>query len=197
MTRNQAAAELVASARCGDGRALDTLVRDVIVPTVWATCLSMVGGRSRWSHDPAVDVDDIAQLAAFAAVRALRRFEGRDGASFVTYVRGITRNKVADALVADARNRAVTLAELPDSADAALRPDEAAERADEIADAAAEVDRLLAGLTPLGRDVLMMRLGHQLSPREVAAVLRTTPGAVRVAQHRALNAVRAASERAA
>ncbi|CDZ87064.1 sigma factor-like helix-turn-helix DNA-binding protein [Rhodococcus ruber] len=51
---------------------------------------------------------------------------------------------------------------------------------------------LLSTLTRRQRDILRLRVIEGLSVEESAAVLRTTPGAVRVDQHRALSRLRAA-----
>ncbi|ETT25870.1 RNA polymerase, sigma-24 subunit, ECF subfamily [Rhodococcus rhodochrous ATCC 21198] len=54
------------------------------------------------------------------------------------------------------------------------------------------VDALLSTLTLRQREILRLRVVEGLSVEESAAVLRTTPGAVRVGQHRALSRLRAA-----
>ncbi|WP_276613793.1 sigma factor-like helix-turn-helix DNA-binding protein [Rhodococcus sp. 14C212] len=54
------------------------------------------------------------------------------------------------------------------------------------------VDALLSTLTRRQREILRLRVVEGLSVEESAAVLRTTPGAVRVGQHRALSRLRAA-----
>lgn len=53
-----------------------------------------------------------------------------------------------------------------------------------------ELSRLLAGLRDDYRTVLVLRFLSQLSPVETAAVMQRTPGAVRILQHRALEALR-------
>ena len=53
-----------------------------------------------------------------------------------------------------------------------------------------ELSRLLAGLRADYRTVLVLRFLSQLSPVETAAVMQRTPGAVRILQHRALEALR-------
>lgn len=53
-----------------------------------------------------------------------------------------------------------------------------------------ELSRLLAGLRDDYRTVLVLRFISQLSPLETAAAMQRTPGAVRILQHRALQALR-------
>ncbi|WP_420881991.1 sigma factor-like helix-turn-helix DNA-binding protein [Rhodococcus sp. (in: high G+C Gram-positive bacteria)] len=50
---------------------------------------------------------------------------------------------------------------------------------------------LIDVLTARERTILRLRIVEQQSAAETARVLNTTPGAVRVAQHRALNRLRA------
>lgn len=53
-----------------------------------------------------------------------------------------------------------------------------------------QMARLMAMLPPKQRDILVMRVVVGLSAEETADALGTTPGAVRVSQHRALNRLR-------
>lgn len=50
--------------------------------------------------------------------------------------------------------------------------------------------RMVYGLAPEAREVVMMRYFEQMSSREIAEVLETTEGAVRTRLHRALNQLR-------
>jgi RNA polymerase sigma-70 factor (ECF subfamily) len=54
---------------------------------------------------------------------------------------------------------------------------------------------LLHRLTPRQREVVMLRHVAGLSAEEVAHIVGSTPGAVRVTQHRALNRLRAVMPR--
>jgi RNA polymerase sigma-70 factor (ECF subfamily) len=51
--------------------------------------------------------------------------------------------------------------------------------------------QLLESLSSEQREVLRLRMVHRLSAEQAALLLGTTPAAVRLAQHRALEAVRA------
>jgi RNA polymerase sigma-70 factor (ECF subfamily) len=111
--------------------------------------------------------------------------------SFRSFVFGIAANKVADAFRAMGRNRTDASAELPDGpvlhdgAEQHLLDRELAER----------LAGLLQLLTPRQRNVLVLRIAVGLSAEETADKLRSSPGAVRVTQHRALNRLRAAVSR--
>jgi RNA polymerase sigma-70 factor, ECF subfamily len=58
------------------------------------------------------------------------------------------------------------------------------------AEMSARLGALLAHLTPRQREVLVLRLAVGLSAEETAQAVRSTPGAVRVTQHRALGRLR-------
>jgi RNA polymerase sigma-70 factor (ECF subfamily) len=89
------------------------------------------------------------------------------------------------------RNRTEPMAELPDGPvlhdgpEQRLLDGELAER----------LAGLLQLLTPRQRKVLVLRIAVGLSAEETAEELRTSPGAVRVTQHRALTRLRAAVSR--
>ena len=86
------------------------------------------------------------------------------------------------------RNRTEPMADLPDSPvlhdgpEQRLLDGELAER----------LAGLLQLLTPRQRNVLVLRIAMGLSAEETADELGTSPGAIRVTQHRALNRLRAA-----
>jgi RNA polymerase sigma-70 factor (ECF subfamily) len=76
---------------------------------------------------------------------------------------------------------------VPDVVDGALGPEDRALR---LADAA-RAHELLAYLNDDQREILLLRVAAGLSAEDTAAALDMTPGAVRVAQHRALARLRA------
>jgi RNA polymerase sigma-70 factor (ECF subfamily) len=108
-----------------------------------------------------------------------------EGRPFEAFVYGIAARKVADAqrqfAVAD-----VTTSEVPDGADEAPTPEEHAVRYSEVQHAMDLMDRLPDKL----REILVLRVVAGLSAEETGRALSMTPGAVRVAQHRALNTLR-------
>lgn len=158
------------------GRLLTT-----IRPLVVRYCRARVG-RGERSYASA---DDIAQEACLAILTALPRYEFQ-GRPFLAFVYGITAHKVADAHRAAARSREQPVADIPDSSDMDGSPvqhillDESSKR----------INELLAVLPDRQRDILVLRIIVGLSAEETAAAVGSTPGAVRVAQHRALARLR-------
>jgi RNA polymerase sigma-70 factor (ECF subfamily) len=129
--------------------------------------------------------DDVAQEVCLAVVNALPGYALR-GLSFRAFVYGIAAHKVTDAFRAIGRNRAEPMADLPDTPlvhdgpEQRLLSGEMTER----------LGTLLHRLTPRQREVLVLRIAVGLSAEETASTVGSTPGAVRVTQHRALNRLR-------
>ncbi|WP_439382947.1 sigma-70 family RNA polymerase sigma factor [Amycolatopsis lexingtonensis] len=131
------------------------------------------------------DPDDVVQDVCLAVLKALpARPPERP---FPIFVCGIARHHVEAARKA-ARRRAEPVAELPDEGDATLDPEHHALRR-ELGERMA---KLLQVLPEKQREILVLRVAVGLSAEETAAVVGSTPGAVRVAQHRALNQLRKA-----
>lgn len=172
-------AALVPAAAAADSHAVGTLLGR-LRPMIVSYCRGRLG---RGSGHPTAD--DIAQDVLLAAFRALPRF-GHAPETFLPYTMGIARNKIADAFRKAPRDSHVPLEWAADEAVAESTPEAAAldrERRDHLA-------ALLAELTPAQREILTLRLLVGLTPAETAEVIGSTPGAVRVGQHRALNALR-------
>jgi len=93
---------------------------------------------------------------------------------------------VADAHRSAARNRTEPVADLPDTTDLADGP-EAQVMNGEFA---GRMARLLEAVSDKQREILHLRVVVGLSVEETAEAVGSTPGAVRVAQHRALNRLR-------
>ncbi|WP_245672936.1 RNA polymerase sigma factor ShbA [Aldersonia kunmingensis] len=136
--------------------------------------------------------DDVAQEICLAVITALPRYRD-ESRPFIAFVYGIAAHKVADVHRWAARNRADSMADVPDAVDTDTGPE------DKVLafEASEEVGRLLATLPEKDRDVLILRLALSMSAEEVAETIGSTPGAVRVAQHRALTKLRAAQARLA
>jgi RNA polymerase sigma-70 factor (ECF subfamily) len=129
--------------------------------------------------------DDVAQEVCIAVISALPRYRDM-GRPFVSFVFGIASHKVADAQRSAAR-QAVPTADVPDGPDDRPGPEELA-----IAYFEAErVRLLLAQLPAQQRQLLALRVVSGLSAEETGQMLGMSPGAVRVAQHRALARLRA------
>lgn len=170
---------LVGRAVTGDGEAAGLLL-DRMRPQLLRYCRSRLG-RIGGSYDLA---DDVAQEVCVAVITALPRYTDR-GRPFAAFVFGIAAHKVADACRAASR-APIAVAELPDQCDTTAGPEE---RMMAAADAA-YARELLAELPEQSRDILLMRVAAGLSAEETGAALGMTPGAVRVAQHRALTRLR-------
>jgi RNA polymerase sigma-70 factor, ECF subfamily len=172
---------LIGAAVAGQVGARDRLLAEVH-PVVLGYC------RRRLGHRETVlgSADDVAQEVCIAVVAALRSYTVT-GLSFQSFVYGIAANKITDAFRAIGRNRTVAVADLPDSPVL----DDGPEQRLLAAELAERLGGLLQLLTPLQRDVAILRIAVGLSAEETAHAVGSTPGAVRVTQHRALNHLRA------
>ena len=169
---------LVRAAMGGDRAAVERILAE-IRPRVVRYC------RARLGVDWSAAADDIAQEVCLAVLTGLSgyRFEQKP---FMAFVYGIAAHKVIDAHRAARRTRWDLNVEIPDSADAAEGPEQHALRA-ELSGA---LRRLLDELPGPQREILVLRVAMGLSAEETAATVGSTPGAVRVAQHRALARLR-------
>jgi RNA polymerase sigma-70 factor (ECF subfamily) len=137
--------------------------------------------RARLGTDP---VDDVVQEVCLAVHRALPALPPER--PFPGFVQSITRHHVDAARKAAARQRDEPVAEPPDAVDAAPAPDDHALRR-ELTERMA---RLLRVLPDRQREIVVLRVAVGLTADETAAVVGSTPGAVRVAQHRAFGRLR-------
>ncbi|MFL6138367.1 MAG: RNA polymerase sigma factor ShbA [Frankiaceae bacterium] len=170
---------LLDRARRGDGEAVSVLLGR-LRPQLVRYCRSRLG-RVVGSYELA---DDVAQEVCLAVLNALPRYRD-EGHPFAAFVFGIAAHKVADAHRAGARGM-VLVAELPDRADDAPGPEDAA-----VHDAEVEVARaLLARLPEQAREIILLRVAAGLTAEQTGEVLGMSAGAVRVAQHRALTRLR-------
>ena len=163
----------------GDAPARDTLLAQVRV-IVHRYCRARLGRLPAGQHA----ADDVAQEVCIAVLSALPGYEDR-GRPFEAFVFGIAAHKVADAQ-RQAMRAPVPTAELPDTVDERPGPADQVVKADE----AAMARDLLDLLPPAQRELLVLRVAVGLSAEETGRVLDMTPGAVRVAQHRALARLR-------
>lgn len=128
--------------------------------------------------------DDAAQEVCIAVLSALPTYRD-EGVPFEAFVYAIAARKVADVHRAAAR-RPLPIAEIPDGVDPAEGPEALALRA---SDARLAQD-LLARLPEQQREILLLRVAVGLSAEETGLAMGMSPGAVRVAQHRALRRLR-------
>jgi RNA polymerase sigma-70 factor (ECF subfamily) len=175
-------AATVADAVGGDVRAVDRLLAQVR-PLVVRYCRARVGRQER----SFASADDVAQEVCLAVLTALPSYRDQ-GRPFLAFVYGIAAHKVADAHRAAARNRSEPVADVPDEPDDQAGPEQRAMRGE----LSGEMAELLKVLPPKQREIVVLRVVVGLSAEETADAVGSTPGAVRVAQHRALTRLRAA-----
>ncbi|MEV4181990.1 sigma-70 family RNA polymerase sigma factor [Streptosporangium canum] len=175
--------DLTSLAVQGDRTAIETLIAQ-LRPMVVRYCRARLGRVSGQYHI----ADDVAQEVCIAVLSALPRYRDM-GRPFASFVFGIASHKVADALRSSVRS-AVPTQDLPDGPDEGPGPEETVVRYIE----AEHARRLLSRLPDNQRQLLMLRVVSGLSAEETGNVLGMSPGAVRVAQHRALARLRAMAE---
>lgn len=164
----------------GDDGAVDSLIREVR-PMVVRYCRARLARVSGYAHYS----DDVAQEVCIALLTALPRYQDR-GRPFAAFVFRIAAHKVADTLRGAGRADVVSTDSVPERADDGPGPEEAAVRAVE----AQRARDLLDELPEQQRRLLIMRVIAGLTADETGHVLGMSPGAVRVAQHRALARLR-------
>jgi RNA polymerase sigma-70 factor, ECF subfamily len=174
------AGALVGAAVAGDRDAVEGVLR-WIRPLVVRYCRARIGGQDKLF----TSVDDVAQEVCLAVLTALPGYRDQ-GRPFLAFVYGIAAHKVADARRMAARNRAEPVPEVPDVLEVTDGP-EAQVMQGELAE---QVATLLGMLPDKQREILLLRVVVGLSAETTAAAMGTSPGAVRVAQHRALNRLR-------
>jgi RNA polymerase sigma-70 factor, ECF subfamily len=143
--------------------------------------------RARLSRFPGSTqaAEDVAQEVCIAVLSALPRYRD-EGKPFEAFVYRVAANKVADVQRLSYRSP-VPQAELPDLPETAAGPEDVVLR-NADADAARE---LLSGLPENLRELLLLRVAVGMTAEETGRALGMTPGAVRVAQHRAMQRLRA------
>jgi RNA polymerase sigma-70 factor (ECF subfamily) len=172
---------LVGSAVDGDRDAVDSVLRWVR-PLVVRYCRARVGRQEKTF----ASADDVAQEVCLAVLTALPSYRDQ-GRPFLAFVYGIAAHKVADAHRCAARNRFDPVSDIPDSP-AALA--DGPEQQTMQAELATWMHTLLETLPEKQREILTLRVVMGMSAKETADAVGSTPGAVRVAQHRALTHLR-------
>jgi RNA polymerase sigma-70 factor (ECF subfamily) len=167
---------VVAEAAAGSRDALREVV-EIIRPIV----IRYVRARIGMAERTGLSADDVAQEVCLAAIQALPRYQDR-GRPFLAFVYGIASHKVADAHRAAARNRSEPTEVVPERFSLEAGPEQMALQSD----SAARMNQLLSLLPEKQREILILRIVAGLSAEETAEAVGSTPGAVRVAQHRAL-----------
>src|SRR5258707_3086712 len=171
--------DLTALAARGQPAAIEALLEQMR-PMVVRYCRARLGQISGHYHV----ADDVAQEVCHAGCSALARYRGL-GRAFAAFVVGVGSHKVADAM-RNAARLAIPTEDLPDGPDDRPGPEETV-----VAYIEAERARaLLARLPVHQRELLVLRVLTGLSAEETGHALGMSPGAVRVAQHRALARLR-------
>jgi RNA polymerase sigma-70 factor (ECF subfamily) len=168
-----AVAEAVAGSRDALREVLET-IRPIVVRYVRA--------RLGTAERVGLSAEDVAQEVCLAAIQALPRYHDQ-GRPFLAFVYGIASHKVADARRAATRNRSEPTDVVPERWSQDLGPEQLAMQAD----SAARLKKLMEQLPEKQREILTLRIVVGLSAEETAEAVGSTPGAVRVAQHRALS----------
>jgi RNA polymerase sigma-70 factor, ECF subfamily len=177
VSEDVALATLVDGAKAGDRAATEQLVAQ-LRPRVFRYVLARV-------LDPHL-ADDVTQEVTVTMLTALHRHVDR-GRPFTAWVFGIAANKISEShRTANRRHESVTTVVPDKRSDAALEPETAVLRME----TSEYVATLLAQLPETQAEIVRLRVAAGLSADETAAVLGMTPGAVRVAQHRALARLR-------
>ena len=173
-------APLVVAAQKGDTAATDQLLREIF-PSVVSYCRS----RITWSAPGHASADDVAQEICLSVVTGIPKYQ-EQGSSFMAFVYGIAAHKVADAKRNAFRHTNDVLDDSTDIVDVSEEP----EMVELRRESSAEVEDLLTVLSPSAQEIIRLRVIVGMSAAETAAVLHSTPGAVRVAQFRALAKLR-------
>ncbi len=116
-----------------------------------------------------------------AVMTALPRYRDQ-GRPFMAFVYGIASHKVADAMRVVGRTKSDPTDVVPETPTVVGGPEQLAI----AADTSARMKQLLEILPEKQREVVILRMVVGMSAEETAQMVGSTPGAVRVAQHRAL-----------
>ncbi len=170
----------VALAISGDRPAVERLLGS-IRPLVVRYCRARIGRQER----SFASADDVAQEVCLGVLTALPSYRDQ-GRPFLAFVYGIAAHKVADAHRASSRNRSEPVSDVPDAPETEAGPEQRAMRGE----LSREMASLLKVLPDKQREILLLRIVVGLSAEETADAVGSTPGAVRVAQHRALARLR-------
>ncbi|GAA4560086.1 sigma-70 family RNA polymerase sigma factor [Pseudonocardia xishanensis] len=185
-TRTSAADDLARIDRLGRAAATGNRIAcEELMAALHPPVLRYCRSRLATGAGDATSAEDMAQDTLIALLRALPRFD-HDGGPLLAFAFTIARNKIIDTVRRSRISRIDLTDSVPDRVHTGDAPDELTVRAEQ----AAMVQRLLGRLPERHRDVLRLRLIEGLSASETAALLGSTPGSVRVTQHRALTTLR-------
>lgn len=169
---------LVAPAVAGDRGALQRLTAKIYPAVLRYSRVRISGSRTPTA-------EDVAQDACLAIATSISKYQDQ-GRPFMAYVYGVAAHKVADARRALSRDLSSPTDEVLDRVSGDANPEDWAL----WNDGGNRARLLLDSLSDKARDILILRVFVGLSAEETAAAVGSTPGAVRVAQHRALATLR-------
>lgn len=164
---------VVADASRGNRAAIKVLLNR-IQPLIVRYCRARIGKMRHLQSEP----DELAREVCIAVLTALPGYRAK-GRPFLAFVYGIAANKIA---------HWTQVNELESATDQRVMPDSETHLAE--SDNLAQMTELLSRLPSKQRDILVLRVACGLSAEETADAIGSTPGAVRVAQHRALTRLR-------
>lgn len=164
----------------GDRAAVEKIL-NVIQPIIRRYCQARLSGTTGLQNS----VDDVVQEVCITALTTLPVYRNI-GRPFLAHVYGIASHKVQDLLRRIEDNQLNFVATVP--VEHADSPDDTSEdpHAATLASLRKDVAELLALLPAQSREILILRVVVGLTPEQTAQVIGSTPGAVRVAQARAL-----------
>jgi RNA polymerase sigma-70 factor (ECF subfamily) len=173
--------DMVAAAAVeGDRPSTETLLH-LLQPLIIRYCRAWLGRQER----SFASADDVAQDVCLAVLTALPRYRDQSR-SFLALVYDIAAQKVADVHRAAARNRTDPVSAMLDPPGSEASPEQCVTR-DVLAVRMAKMRQVLPAKQ---WEILMLRVVIGLSTRETANAVGSTPGAVRVTQHKALARLR-------
>ena len=179
MTSQDSELHVLVPAAAGGDKAACQRIMEIIHPAV------LRYARARLSAGKHPTAEDVAQDVCLAVAQAIGNYRDQ-GRPFMAFVYGIASNKVADAHRFQGRDKASPTDEVPETTLEHDTPETFAL----VADGSNRVRMLLDSLSDKARDIIILRVFEGRSAEETAAIVGSTPGAVRVAQHRALASLR-------
>lgn len=170
--------EVVPQAVAGDRTALEQVLV-LIQPPVRRYCAARIGNLD-------VSADDVVQDVCLALVTAVPKYRDM-GKPFMAFVYGIAAHKLADAGRKSLLRQSFSIDDMPEEQSPDAGPEQVA-LGDELR---SHTQALMDTLPPKYSKILLMRVVWGLTAPQTGEALGMTAGAVRVAQHRALNMLRA------
>lgn len=171
---------MVATAIQGNRRSTERLLQ-LVQPLILRYCRARLGRQER----SFAGADDVAQDVCLAVLTALANYRDQ-GRPFLAFLYDIAVQKVADAHRDARRHHTESVAGIPDERGSVESIEQSMTR-DAQAIRLAKVRQVLSDKQ---WEILMLRVVVGLSAKETADAVGSTPGAVRVMQHKALARLR-------